>query len=194
MDTKKVYNYLNGLNTSLIYSSEAGVIRDNSWEKYNSILKELEAFYSDSLFKEYQVSIRPINGTPTVNRGEFQRKVFGATQYLHEQYLDEWTLPPKTNDAPNGNTTPQAVVHQTQSNQQSTEVNVEFNITLMQMSEVLAKAEENYPDTNSLENKFIKKIKELLPTAKSSIEIISLVLKCAKDFGIDPAVVLGMTT
>lgn len=194
-DLEKTYNYLNGLNTSLIHSTEYDSLRDGSWNKYHEILGQLVSETGDSMFNEYKVHVRDVGmrttTIPAVSKGEFQRKVYGATLYLHENYLSETTLAPARNTT-TGASSPATVVHQVQENHQSTEVNIEFNVTLVQLSEALTKAEAKHPDPESKENKFIKTVKASLPVAKSSLEIMKLVLDCATKFGLDPKTIASM--
>jgi hypothetical protein len=189
MDLLKIYRYLSGLNTALIHSSEHGTIRDGSWQKYNHTIGELKSGLNDDYFKEYIVSIHSFKDRQSVDKGEFQRKVYSAAKYLHDQYsqVGDYTHTPEINNSNGDSSAPQAIAYQTQSSNQNTEVNIEFNSTLMQIAESLAKAEENHPESTSKENKFIKKLKSLLPAAKTTLEIMSLILKCAKEFGLDPS-------
>jgi hypothetical protein len=194
MDFDKLYNYLWGLNSSLVHSTVNTNINDHSWERYHSVLDELMKLTGDDLFLEYKVRVIPTHykgSRPrtvySVLKDEFQRKVYQATFYLYKNYegnLDE-PKPPEALGVGDG-LQPAAVVHQTQHNTQRTELSVEFHQTLMNLTEQLVKGEVDYPDEKSKENRFIRKLKELLPLAKSSVEIIATVLRVAKEYGIDP--------
>ncbi|MEK7153344.1 MAG: hypothetical protein AAB834_05320 [Patescibacteria group bacterium] len=183
----KIYNYLNTLNSTLIHSESQGAIRDGSWTRFNSLMAQLATAYNDEMFKDYTVGIHTSHQWgQSVNADEFRRKVYAATAYLHTQYLDEFTFAPERNNraisAQNG-----TVVTQNQTAQQQTEVNVEFNVTLMQVTELLTKAENQFPDEASKENRFVKKVKQALPLAKTSVDIITSILRTAKEFGLSPA-------
>lgn len=187
----KIYNILTTLNSTLVHNQSQSYINDSSWNRFNSTVAELAEAYKDDVFKDYIVEVKHNSHLGQfVQTEEFKRKVYAATSYLHQQYLGDFTVPPERNNATSS--VPGTVVTQTQTAQQQTDVNVEFNVTLVQLSELLTKAEAQFPDENSNENKFIKRLKQALPFAKSSVEILAAVLKTANEFGVSPADLLKM--
>lgn len=188
-EAKKIYNILDTTNDTLAQSPGlSSTVRDGSWKRFNETMERLAVAYSDDVFKDYVVEVHTFGtrGQTGVMTEELRRKVYGATLYLHNTYLAANTASPMSPggsvSVPTGNT----IIQQSQTAQQQTEISIEFNVTLMQITENLTKAEAEYPDENSKENKFIKKVKALLPASKDVLAIIAAVLQTAHECGLTP--------
>jgi hypothetical protein len=188
---QQIYKIINGINTTLInLPSASSVVRDKSWERFNDCLAELHQSYNDDIFKDFLIQAKSDSHyNQFVDKTEYRSKVFRATLYLHEEYLPESTTPPHESSGIGGQG---IVLHQSQDNSQnqSNEISIEFNTMLLQLSDVLHNAENVFPELESNENKYIKRIKQLLPTAKSSMELFVLIIKAADDFRISSETLL----
>lgn len=193
-ELKKTYAYLKTLNDSLVRSGEDKYVRDGSWKKYNEVIDQLVKTADDEMFKEFKVTVRQGSfGTrhdeDYVYLEEYRRKVYNAASYLYETKTQSYTAPPTA--APlMGDTTPRITQH-VESNQ-NTSVNIEFNVTIRDIYKDLARAELKYTDTDSSENKFIKRVNDVLPTVKTSMELFKTILECAVKFGLDPKTILSI--
>ena len=186
-EAKKLYNILDTTNDMLVQSPGLPItLRDGSWVRFNEIMGQLASAYNDNVFKDYIVEVHTFGtrGVPGVMAEELKRKVYGATLYFHNTYLADNTGSPMSPvgsaSAPTSNTI-------IQNAQQHTEMSIEFNVTFMQITERLTKAEAEYPDEKSKENKFIKRAKEMLPAAKDVLLLLTAVLQAAHECGISPA-------
>ena len=185
--TKKAYNILDTLNTTLAEHTNSGnVIRDGSWELFNSTLEQFATGYSDDVFRTFKLTVHSFAGNPSqgVFTDDFKRKVYSAVQYCYKQYTRDFTSSPTSH---NGGNSGGATIIQSQSANQNTEVNIEFNATIMQLTEELTKAQVENPNENSKENKFIKRAKELLMVTKNTTAIIAAILQAAHECGLSPA-------
>jgi hypothetical protein len=115
-------------------------------------------------------------------------KVYQATDYLYETqksaYIQEGTRPPRRPQTAEGNSISQTV-HQAQDNKQSqrTEVNIEFNQTLTYMTEVIVEAKSKYPE-GSKERTFLDKLKDGITTAKTTTDLVKMIMSLAVQLGI----------
>jgi hypothetical protein len=75
---------------------------------------------------------------------------------------------------------------QSQDNHQVTEVSVEFNQTIISLTEILTKKEAEL-DEGTPEKGFVQKLKSLLAGAKSGLDVIRLIMVLAAEFGLTVA-------
>lgn len=195
MTLQQVYFYLFGLNSALLFTGEQQTIYDGSWKKYNAVISSLAEQLEDDIFNEFTVLIKtrqPGKSSATddqqyVPKDYFQRKVFQAAQYLYDNYreeLDDADPPERNVTSKDKGAVPTAAEHSRQA-PRSTAANVEFNNILIQLVENLTLSEAKLTNDDKAGKKFIRKIKTVLPTAKSSLDILAHILKIAKECKID---------
>jgi len=190
-DLKKIYIRLNTLNDSLLpdATNRNATIRDNSWNIFNTSLQELVQLTQDDHYRALRID--PINhgSQPFVLVSNYSSKVYQAVNYLYEMEKDTGLRDVYTPQKPrvrDGNGVSQtSILTQAQDNVQSqvTEVNVEFNQTLTYMTEVIVEARANYPE-GSKERAFLDKLKSGISTAKSTADLIKMIMALAIQLGI----------
>ena len=185
-EIKKIYLQLKALNESLVHNTNntSSLITDSGvWENFNNTLTTLFDMTQDSHYESLKVN-------PTdhvlehVSAPSFASSVYQATSYLFETQKtsalsDEY--PPDRPKATNGGITQTTI--SSQENSQNTSINIEFNQTLTYITEVLVEAKSEYPE-GTKERAFIDKVKAGLATAKSTAEIIKLILATGSELGI----------
>lgn len=169
-------------------------LRDGSGERYNSYVDEALTHSQDKQLNDFKVRLRPDNrGSSWVSGEEYARQIVGLVNYLYR--TDESVgyycgNPPLLKFSKSGSSGPVINNHltaeQQQRNEQSTTVNVEFNQTIISLTETLTNLERDYPDKDSKENKFAGALKKALPNVKSTLDIVALVLKIAGEIGLNP--------
>ena len=185
-DIKKIYLQLKALNESLVHNTndKSRLITDSGvWESFNNTLSTLFNMTQDSHYESLKV--HPTDHVlEHVSPSSFASSVYQATSYLFEtqktsNLSDEY--PPEKPKAIGGGIT-QTTISQ-QENSQNTSINIEFNQTLTYITEVLVEAKSEYPE-GTKERAFIDKVKSGLSTAKSTAEIIKLILGTGSELGI----------
>ncbi len=168
-------------------------LNDGSGERFNGYIDELIALTSDSTLKDFKVQIRThTNGSGFVKGEAYARQMHALSSYLHSTNatIGYYCMPPPDVRAGSGTHTPAATVNNhlqsQQTSSQSTSVHVEINQQIVSITEALTNFERDHPDEASKENKYAKALKKALPTVKTSMDIVSLVLKVAGQVGIDP--------
>lgn len=196
MDAKqllKIYNGLNSINLSLSLMGTTTTIHDGSWEHFNKLVDEAAQLTSDQHLTTSKIQgLSDHKGRPFVRVTEYATKVFAATRYLydqyHEDYFDDDVQPPTLGGGSSrGTSTPSHVINNTQNQEarqnQSTEVNIEFNQTFQYVTEQLIRAEDKFDD-GTPEKGFISKMKAVVSTARSTADIIKLIAATAAETGL----------
>lgn len=189
-----IYIRLTSLNDSLLAgisttTSRSATIRDTgTWDGFNSALDEIFNLTKDSYYTTLKVIPHSTSSSRFVLLTEMSTKVYQATNYLFETqkgaYIQEGTRPPQRPNTSEGNSISQTV-HQAQDNAQSqvTDVNIEFNQTLTYMTEVIVEARTKYLE-GSNERTFLDKLKDGISTAKSTADLVKMVISLAVQLGI----------
>lgn len=189
-DLNNLYIRLNALNDSLIpRAGNAGAtINDQStWGGFNTTLDELTRMTNDPHYATLKISPNHLNSRSFVLVSNLSTKVYQAVSYLYETQrhtgLREAYSPQRPQSSGGGSIS--QTVHQAQENAQSqvTEVNVEFNQTLTYIIEVIVEAKANYPE-GSKERTFLDKLKEGISTAKTTADLIKMIMTLAIQLGI----------
>lgn len=186
-----LYELLVSLISSLTPSITEKTLRDGSGERLNRYIDELIGLTQDNKLTDFKVQIRSINGNPAVSGDAYVRSLIGVANYLHKTneiigYYCAYPPEPKLGNGPKSPPTFTNQFNAEQQNQQTTTVQVEFNQTIISLTESLTNLERDHPDESSKENKFAKKLKRSLPTVKDTLSIIALVLKIAGEVGLSP--------
>ncbi len=189
---RKTYNGLNSINLSMPLYGTATTINDGSWNHFNQLIDEAAKYTDDKQFLTYRIESSSVgnSGRHFVRINEYAPKVHAAARYFydqyHELYFDEDTQPPALDR--NNTTSPSSQVinnNQSQENRQSqlTEINFEFKQTFQYVTEQLIRSEDNYEEGTS-EKSFINKLKGAIATARSTADIIKLIVLLAAETGI----------
>lgn len=186
-----VYELLVALINSFTPSITQRTLRDGSGEKFNGYIDELRNLTNDARLNDFKVKINSVNGHPASYGEEYVRSLFGVVNYLHNtnDTIGYYCAGPPANKFSSSAEGSPVFTNQftaEQQNQQTMTARVEFNQTIISLSERLTNLERDYPDESSKENKFAKLLKKSLPTAKDTLSTISLVLKIAGQVGLGP--------
>lgn len=186
-----LYIRLTSLNDSLLgsASNRSATIHDAStWNGFNSTLDEIAKLTSDPYYATLKITPHASSSRQFVLVSDLSTKVYQATNYLFETqkdtYIQDGTQSPRRPQTPEGNSISQTV-HQAQDNKQSqrTEVNIEFNQTLQYMTEAIFEAKSKYPE-GSKERTFIDKLKDGITAAKTTADLVKMIMSLAVQLGI----------
>lgn len=188
---RKIYNGLNSINMSLSLLGSTTTTRDESWEHFNSLVDQASKITSDEYILTYKIQSRQSTNCNYVVIAEYAAKVYGATRYLydqyHEQYFDDDVQPPTLGGKGSSSNSPSQVFNNTQNQEarqsQSTEINIEFNQTFQYVTEQLIRAEDKFED-GTPEKGFISKLKGVISTARSTVDIIKMIAATAAETGL----------
>ncbi len=150
--------------------STTDVIDEESvWNRFNRSIDKLIALTNDQELARFR--IQPIREyqTPFIRAIAYRQSLGGLISYLHGKYFSDET-PPFSG-------MPSTVIHQSQYQHQSIQLVLEFQ-------EQIINRMADYPE-GSKEKKFLQKIKDSLSSISSWIQLLTLVYKSAKDFGLD---------
>lgn len=192
-ELKKIYLRLNALNDALLSTARnpSATLSDNSWDSYNSSLDRLRTLTSDDHYATLKVTPNQVGRRSVLLASNFSIKVYQAVKYLHDMYggneLNSQSAPsrPQTS-VNNGNTFSQtSVLTQDQDNIQSqiTDVHVEFNQTLSYITEVIIESRSKYNE-GTKERTFLDKLKDGIITAKTTADLVKIILTTAVQCGI----------
>lgn len=185
-----LYIRISALNDSLIprAGNASATIHDQSiWSGFNTILDELTTLTNDPYYATLKISPNRLNSRSFVLISNLSTKVYQATSYLFETQKNAELMDVQAPQRPrvNDGSSVSQTVHQAQDNAQSqvTNVNIEFNQTLTYMTEVIVEARAKYPE-GSKERTFLDKLKDGISTAKSTADLIKMVMTLAVQLGI----------
>jgi hypothetical protein len=169
-------------------------LRDGSGERYTGYVDEALSHSQDQKLQDFKVRLRQDSrGVAWVSGEEYARQIVGLVNYLYK--TDESVgyycgNPPLLKFSKGGGSGPVINNHltaeQQQKSEQNTTVSIEFNQTIISLTETLTKLERDYPDKDSKENKFAGALKKALPNVKNTLDIVALVLKIAGEVGLNP--------
>lgn len=187
----KLYELLCALIGSLTPTTSASTLRDGTGERLNGYIDELVRLTHDDHLNDLRVKIQSgAGGKPFVMGEAYARQLGGLVKYLFKinDVIGYYCAgPPEVKFSKStSSASPTINFKAEQQNHQSTIVTVEFTQTIITLTEKLTNLERDFPDETSKENRFAKKLKASLSTAKDTLGIISEVLKIAGEVGIDP--------
>lgn len=194
-ELKKIYIKLNALNDALFQTTArnpSASLSDNSWDSYNSNLDKLSTLTSDDHYTTLKVTPNQVGRRSVLLASNFSIKAYQAVKYLHDMYggdeLSTQSAPskPQTTNSNSGHTFSQtSVVTQDQDNTQSqvTDVHIEFNQTLTYINEVIFESRSKYEE-GTKERTFLDKLKDGIVTAKTTADLVKIILTTAVQCGI----------
>ncbi|GEM_PF-4891162 len=177
-ELKKIYNKVNAINNSLKVVENDKSLHDGSWDVFNQLAEQSSQELDDLHLLSFMiVPTQYTHQAPFIMITDYKRKVFGLLDYLHNQYLNDSTMAP---DLP---ALMAAGLSTTVNQTQQTQVSVELNQTLISLTESLTTNADKF-EPESPERKFIDKLRSAMSMAKSSIEVVFLIVKLAAEFGL----------
>lgn len=190
----KLYQRLCALISSLPADITTRSLTDGAGVRLNGYIDEIIGITNDNTLNDFKVESFMVTGKQHVKGETYARQLEALTNYLYktEETIDYYCGDPPLRASGTNGAGP-AIYNHVKADQQvsqSTNVHVEFNQTIINITEALTNFEHEHPDESSKENKFAKILKTSLPLAKDTLEIIGLVLRTAAQVGIDPQTVL----
>jgi len=149
------------------------------WERFNSIVQELNEINRDKNYDCFLIDARCVNGNePWVEALVYRSKISGLISRLYAEYFSD-------EPAPFGEV-PNTIIQQNQQQNQS------FNVQML--LEIQSKIDEKMPDFDekSKEKTFLQKVKSSLKTVSSLPQLITLLLSTGKDMGLTLAQTLNI--
>lgn len=142
------------------------------WKQLENCISELNEVTGDN-FDKYKVTISFDNNEPRMTSDEYRTQLGSLIMRLYGIYFIDETAP--------FSGTPSTIVNQTQNQSQNAQI-----IMIMDIQTALDK-QLNKPDLTQEEKTFLGKVKEALPTIKTSVDLVNLVLSTANSLGFDPS-------
>jgi hypothetical protein len=192
----KLYGLLCAILSSLPQDINKRTLTDGSGQKLNGYIDQIVSMTSDPSLNDFKVETFYLNGKPRTSGEGYARQVSSLAHYLFStnNIINYYCAPPPELKYPMLNdsnaTTVNNHLQADQQVNQSTNVQIDFTQTIVNLTEALTKFECEHPDESSKENKFAKSFKKKLPSIKNTLEITALALKIASEIGIDPSTAL----
>ncbi len=163
--------------------NQSTAIKDRSWESYNSLLEKVIVLTKEDSLSDLMIVPDNAGPTPYVMASEFSSKVFRLVNYLYEEYVDDITLTYPTSPSASRNPTTSPSLSQTFSQNQSTEINIEFNQTLTFFNDAITSAKSEYKE-GTKERNFLDTLKTGIQAARSAVDLVKIVLTTSAQYGI----------
>jgi len=185
---KQLYGELQAINDGAYSLGESDMPALQTVQRFYSIVNLIAQETGNPDLNSYSVRIRELQpgGRQIANRGDFKQNVYTFTRIMHENYLKDNSLPPQRPQVSESSIPIHQTFQQQQSNNQTNEISVEFNQTLITLSEILTQKEQEY-ESDAPEKGFIEKLKSKLATVRSTIDVVKLILVIAAEFGLTMA-------
>jgi len=146
------------------------------WEQYNQTVDILSDTTNED-FARFKVTPEG-DEYPSLNITGYRQKVGGFISFLHAKYFSDEQAPFSGG--------PKTVITQQQQQDQSQNVYLQI---LLDLQSKIDKNLDKYEE-GTKEKGFLKTLKEQLSTATNAFNLISLILKLANEFGLNPADIL----
>lgn len=167
---RPIYSELQGYLSQAPKISERPLLRDSScWEQVNQAIEELNEL-SGNDYDRFRIETYDKGFGSTVSNTDYRNKLGGLIARLHGEFFFNEQTP--------FNGMPSTIIHQTQQQNQSVQVQILFEIRDKIDKEISKFGEK------TKERAFLKKIKSSLSAAGNITELISLILKTAKNIGL----------
>ena len=169
---RPIYEALMGCLSSAPLSDKVGYLFEPSiWKKHQKYLDKLKEITNDDYGDYKLIIMSDQNWGPKISVQEYRTQVNSLIMALHGKYFKE--------DAQPFSGQPGVVVSQSQSQNQN--VNV---IIITQIQDLIDKRLYG-SELEEKEKSFLQKIKDVLPSVKSAVELINLIITIAKNTGLD---------
>jgi hypothetical protein len=186
-ELKKLYYEIEAINvgTTTLGPNESPSL--NTVHRFNAILEEFAQKSGDQNITNYSVRInrRPNSRIESVRPSDLRQNAYTVASVIYDSHLNQSSLPPtKPSPAAFGQPSPiSQTFQQNQDNNQSTQISVEFNQTIISLTEMLTKKEVELDD-GTPEKGFVQKLKSVLASAKGVLDVIRMILTLATEFGL----------
>ena len=168
---KPIYTELQGYLSQAPAGDKVAYLRDPSiWEQFNNTIDELNKVSGRDYSKFKITNIRRDGGEPYVENLDYRSKLNGLIMRLYGEYFEKETSPFSGN--------PSTVVNQNQSQSQT------MQITLIMEFQSIIDKKLYGSQLEEKEKTYLEKVKASLPTVKSVVELINLVVTLAKSMGL----------
>lgn len=168
---RSIYSELQGYLAQAPSLDKAAYLRDSSlWEQLNSCIDELQTLTKEN-YSKFKLSPQPDDDSQYVLNTEYRSKLNGLIMRLHGKYF--------ANEQTPFSGSPSTVVSQTQAQIQSAQVSI-----LLEFQSFIDKKLYS-AELKEDEKSFLQKIKNNLPTVKTTIELVNLILQTARSLGLD---------
>jgi len=166
---KPIYTELQGYLSQAPSSESVAYIRDQSlWQQLNNTIEELNETTGGNYDKFKIIGVQQGNGGAYILNSEYRSKLNGLIMRIYGEYFEEEVSP-----FSGGQST---IVSQNQSQTTHIAMIMDFQ---SQIDKKLYST-----DLKEKEKKFLEKVKTSLPSVKSLLEVIQLVLSLAKYTGL----------
>lgn len=169
---RPIYEALMGCLSSAPLPEKVGYLFEASiWEKHHKYIDKLKEITKEE-YSDYKLTvIHDQDWGSKISVQEYRTQINSLIMALHGQYFKEETQPFSGQ--------PGIVLNQMQNQSQNVSVMIIF-----QMQDLIDKRLYG-SDLEEHEKSFLHKIKEALPTIKSAVELINLIISLAKSSGLD---------
>lgn len=166
---KVIYGELQGYlsQTPKPNSPTAIFATDSSWQRYNKAVVNLSKITGED-FSRFQIRPTTQNGYDIVHIEDYRQALNGLINTLHALYFADEPQP--------FGGSPTTIISQTQYQVQSIQMLLDFQ---SKIDKALQSVEEGSP-----KKKFLERMKGSLSTIKNVTELLALVLKQAKEYGL----------
>lgn len=168
------YEALMGCLSSAPLAEKQGYIfEESTWNQYHKYIEKLNEITKED-YSDYKLKILPDQDWgPKISVQEYRSQINSLIMYLHGKFFPNESQPFSGQ--------PGVIVNNTQNQSQTTQI-----VMISQMQDLIDKRlyGEKMDDR---EKSFLEKVKENLPTIKTSAELLQMIIAIAKSFGMDLA-------
>ena len=171
-EVRPIYEALKGLLSSAPLPEKAGYLfEESTWNQYHKYVDRLNDITKEN-FNDYKLQILPDQDWgPKISVQEYRSQLNSLIMYLYGKFFH--TDPQPFSGQPD------VVVNNTQNQSQTTQI-----IMISQIQDLIDKR--LYGEKlEEKEKSFLEKVKENLPSIKTSAELIQMIIAIAKSSGMD---------
>lgn len=166
---KPLYGELIGF---MAQAPNAPYMRDSGlWNHFHGLIEQLSQLTGNN-YERFKLTVHPDGHSPYVRGNEYRSSLNGLIMNLYSSYFSSENQP--------FSGSPQTVVSQNQTQNQEVSVTM-----IMEFQSFIDKQLYGNESLSSKEKSFLQKLKESLPSIKTTVELVSAILSLAKTFGLD---------
>jgi len=171
-EIRPIYLELQGYMSQAPSESTATLFDASIWEQYNQAIDELNEVTGKN-YDRFKPNVRtdPMRDPrPAIRTSSYRQKLGGLIARLHGEYFQD--------ESPPFGGTPSTVIQQTQSQEQSVQIQI--------LLDIQSKIDEKLPEyeEGSEEKTFLEKVKSSLKSVRNVTDLVRLILQTAKDVGL----------
>jgi hypothetical protein len=169
---KPIYSELQGYLSQAPSGDKVAYVRDQSlWEQFNKTIDELNSVSGQDYNKFKITNILHDGSEPYILNSDYRSKLNGLIMRLYGEYFEKEISPFSGG--------PSTVVNQNQQQSQATQI-----VMITEFQDLIDKRFYG-AELEEKEKSFLQKLKDSLPTVKSVVELVNLILTIAKSSGLD---------